>query len=88
MKDLLNRLSSRTLWVTIGTILVLVAEEQYTEAAAVAIAYVTGEKALDAVQTRSGAKMHYEAPKIADDVDTSQIETGVGRVRTHDEIEE
>lgn len=88
MQAFLSRFTSRTFWITVGTIILMVTNEQYSEAAGVAIAYVLGEKGLDAVQTRSGVKTHYEASPEFEDVDTSKVVTGVGRIRAHDEDEE
>ena len=84
MKDLLARLTSRTFWVTIGAFITLCASEQYTEAVAVAIAYITGEKYVDSKQSRT---THYSAPgeAVDDEPDVSRIETGVGRIKPHDE---
>ncbi len=48
MNDLKSRLTSRALWIAIGTIIVMVANKQYTEAASVASAYILGERVADA----------------------------------------
>lgn len=86
MKDLLVRLSSRTFWVTIGSFITLVAAEQYTEAVAVAIAYITGEKYVDA--KRPGSRTHAAPVGDESDVDNSRIVTGVGTIRPSDSVEE
>lgn len=88
--DLLGRLSSRTFWVAVGTIITLIANEQWGEAASVAAAYILGEKGLDAVQTAKGQKVVVSSTPAVDDssVDTSEVVTGTLRQRRTDEIDE
>ena len=93
MKDLLARLTSRTFWVTVFTIGVMVTNEQYTEAASVAIAYVLGEKAIDTAGTLKNRKVvpgtvtnvNVDSTASDDGLDRSDVVTGAHRIKTFDE---
>lgn len=47
MNDLLNRLTSRKLWIAVGSIVVFVANERYAEALTVILAYLGIEGGAD-----------------------------------------
>lgn len=74
MNNLKNKLTSRTFWLTVGTFIVFIANEQYTEAMAVAIAYITGEKVVDTFGTTSSVV--YPQVPTSEYIDTSQVVTG------------
>lgn len=79
MNDLRNRLTSRTFWVAVGTIILLVANHQYTEAASVAVSYILGEKAVDTFSNRPVIVSTPKNPMSQNDdeeVDTSVIVSG------------
>lgn len=92
MKELLLRLTSRTFWVAVLSIGTFIVNEQYTEAASVAVAYILGEKAIDTASTVRGTKVGNisnstinVSPESPDDVDKSEIVTGAHRIPPFDE---
>lgn len=92
MNELLHRLTSRTLWLAIFTVGTLLLNEQWTEAASVAISYILGEKAIDGVSKTRSIKVdnaHVKELNVSqttpDEVDKSSIVTGAFRQRTFDE---
>lgn len=91
MKDLVSRLSSRTFWVAVLTVITLCLNEQWGEAATVAAAYILGEKGLDAVSAAKSKTVNTSSVTVADSdssLDTSDVWTGAARQRTTTEITE
>lgn len=93
MNDLKQRLTSRTFWIAVFTIGLFMLNEQYSEAAAVATAYIAGEKVVDTFGSRpvvvspvqSAGSHNMEDDDIK--VDPTKIETGKPGLLMFDEEE-
>jgi hypothetical protein len=88
--NLKQRLSSRKLWVAIGTFIVFVANNQWTEAMGVVIAYLGLQGVQDTVGQRYGGSPEISQDVLEDEieVDTSVVETGKGIPLFNEEIKE
>lgn len=84
MKNLLLRLSSRTFWVAVGTIVTLCANKMYDQAAAVASAYILGEKAVDTFSNRPSVLPGVEIDE-SQNIGEGPLVTGTGRVQPDNE---
>lgn len=77
MNDIVSRLSSRKLWLALGSFIVFIANKQYTEAMGVILAYIGVEGAKDAIGGGSyTVSSRVKATQDDYEVDTNEIVTG------------
>lgn len=75
MNDLSSRLTSRKLWLTVGTVISLAASKQYAAAAGVAVVYLGAQGWVDSKQVNAATevekKAHALATQLLDELATS-----------------
>lgn len=84
---IIQKLTSRKLWIAIFTFALFILNEQYNEALAVVLAYLGMQGVVDAVDTRKSGMVGYSGLEndMSQNVDTDKIVTGTGRTRAFDE---
>lgn len=78
--ELKKRLTSRAFWLAVGTIITFIANDQWTEAMGVAIAYITGDRLTNVAEKVSGVNRPIDTIETytdtTDEVDTNSIVSG------------
>lgn len=89
MKKIPDSLKSRKFWLAILTAVTLILNEQYNEAVAVIIAYMTIQGASDAVKTYKNPMdiQSYEENLMSQNDEQQKLVTGTGKLRRFDEEE-
>lgn len=85
MKKQLARFTSRKFLLALGAFITFIANEQYTEAVIAITSFIAAEGAIDTLSPRQSIQVTDETIESYNDVDTSKIVSGAGRVKTFDE---